>query len=125
MSPKMRGRFSLAIFGILLAGLVQPVRAQKPLAIYVLDFDTNIPGDNRDVAVNLTATIETAFSQRLADFKVLERRKLNEIVRQNKLEQDLHAITKGDRPSARLIKLSQADGYLLGELKDYRFGRAV
>ena len=103
MSPKMRGRFSLAIFGILLAGLVQPVRAQKPLAIYVLDFDTNIPGDNRDVAVNLTATIETAFSQRLADFKVLERRKLNELaslrrVPERRLPPDRGGSARGEMP---------------------------
>ncbi len=125
MSPQIKGWVSLAIFGILLAGRSQPVWAQNPLAIYVLDFDTNIPGDNRDVAVNLAQTIETAFLQRPADFRVLERRSLNEIVRQNKLEQDLHAVRKGDQPSAQFIKLSQADGFLHGELKEDRFGGVV
>src|SRR5437016_5534867 len=111
MSPQMRGRVSLAVFGILLAGFTQPVWAQNPLAIYVLDFDTNIAGENRTVAVTLATSIETAFSRRNADFRVLERRNLNEIVRQNKLEQDLYAVRRGDRPSARFIKLSHADGF--------------
>lgn len=125
MSPQMTGCAMLAILGILFAGPVSAAWAQKPLAIYVLDFDTNIIGENRAVAVNLATSVETAFSQRRADFKVLERRNLNELVRQNKLEQDLHAIRRGDRPSAQFIRLSQADGILQGELKADHLGGVV
>ena len=118
MSPQMKGWVSLAIFGILVAGLV--------LAIYVLDFDTNIAGENHVVAVSLATSIETAFSQRRADFKVLERRSLNEIVRQNKMERDLNALSKGERPSSQFIRqFSQADGVLRGELKDDHLGGVV
>src|SRR5882762_3727226 len=123
MSSQMMSRVLLAILGVFFAGLVPPAWAQNPLAIYVLDFDTNITGENRAVAVNLTTSIETAFSQRRGDFKVLERRSLNEIVRQYKLERDLNLLSRGDRPSPEFIRqFSQADGVLRGELKEDRLG---
>jgi tetratricopeptide (TPR) repeat protein len=126
MSSQMRGHALLVIFGILFAAYVPAAWAQKPLAIYVLDFDTNIAGENRVVAVNLATSIETAFSHRRTDFKVLERRTLQEIVRQNKLERDLNALSKGNRPSSQFIKqLSQADGVLRGELKEDHLGGVV
>ena len=126
MSSQMRRLISLAMFGMLSAGLVQPLWAQQPLGIYVLDFDTNIAGENRALAVNLATSIETAFSQRRTDFKVLERRSLNEIVRQNKMERDLSALSRGEPPSSQFIKqLSQADGVLRGELKEDHLGSVV
>lgn len=126
MSPQIRCRALLAILGVLFAGPVPAAWAQKPLAIYVLDFDTNITGENRSVAVNLATSVETAFSQRRTDFKVLERRSMNEIVRQNKMERDLNALSKGERPSLQFIRqFSQADGVLRGELKTDNLGGVV
>lgn len=126
MSPKMKVHFLLAIFGILVAGLVQPVSAQKLLAIYVLDFDTNIKGEHRTLAVDLATSIETAFSQRPV-FKIVDRRRVNDIIHQYRMERDLRAFARGEPSSPQFIKqmISQADAMLRGELNNDGLGSVI
>src|SRR5689334_14161600 len=125
ISSQKKRHVLFAVLGFFFAGLV-PAAAQKPLAIYVLDFDTNISGENRAVAARLTTSIETAFSQLHSDFKVLERRRLKEIIHQYKMERDLSLLSRGDRPSPEFIRhFSQADGVLRGELNEDHLGGVV
>jgi tetratricopeptide (TPR) repeat protein len=103
-----------------------PLQAAQPQAIYILDFDTNIAGENRSVAQDLSSAIETAFSRRRSAFRLLERRALNDIVSQGKMEKDLQALTRGEKPSAKFIdQLRGADGVLRGELKETRLDGVV
>ena len=101
-------------------------RAAQPLAIYVSDLDSNIAGENRLVAQYLSDAIETAFTRRRVAFRLLERRKYNEIIQRNKLEKDLQAFTRGGRPSDRLMEqLHEADGVVAGDLRETRLDGVV
>jgi hypothetical protein len=101
------------VFCTMAAGQTPP----KPLAIHVLEFDTTITGENRTVARDIAEAIETAFSRRRV-FRLLERKILNDLVRQNKMERDLQAVKAGQPPSKEFQQqFSGADGFVRGELK--------
>jgi tetratricopeptide (TPR) repeat protein len=92
---------------------------QKQMAVYVLDFSTNLKGDMQLVATDLTGAVETAFSRRRTAFRLLERRSFNDVVRQNGLEGDVKAILQGEKPSLKFIQKMQAanaDAFIRGEL---------
>ncbi len=93
----------------------------KPLTIYVADFDTNISGESRAVAKQLTEAIDTAFTRRSADFRVLERRKINDVIRANKLESDLRKFAGGGDASQKLrTQLPEIDAIVTGTLQETR-----
>src|SRR5436309_10413186 len=115
----MRSRTQFIIFWVLIVGFILPACAQRPLAIYVLDVNTNIKGDlAAELAENLTTSIQTAFSKYPADFKMLERSKLNEIAKQSKMEQNLKSFARGEPSSPQLSKqlFSEANAVLRGKL---------
>ena len=71
-----------------------------PLAICVLDFDTNLK-ENRSVASDLSTAMETALGKRRNVFRMVERKSVNEIVQRNKAEEQLKAFVRGEKPPAR------------------------
>lgn len=112
---------SVRALSLLLASLCpafgQPV-PPKPLAVYILEIETDVKGDFSKAAGQLTSALETAFTNHHA-FKVLERRNLSLIVKQNQLEKDLQAVLEGSPLSQRLVRHVQgADGFIYGELKN-------
>ncbi len=91
----------------------------RPIAVYVLDFQTDLKGENSSIAASMTKAVEAAFSKRREAFNVLSRRELTELIRQNKLEKDLHAVERGDRPSAGFSnQFRTAEGFVRGEMKN-------
>jgi hypothetical protein len=86
-------RALILLLASLCPALGQPV-PPKPLAVYILEIETDVKGDFSKAAGELTSALETAFTHRHA-FKILERGNLSLIVRQNQLEKDLHAVSKG------------------------------
>jgi hypothetical protein len=90
----------------------------KPMAVYVLDVDTNIKGEFSPVAPELTEALQTAFSEKHEVFNILERRHLDQLVRANQLEKDLDAISHGGTASAQFVRQIRADGFIRSELVD-------
>jgi tetratricopeptide (TPR) repeat protein len=89
------------------------------MPVYVLEFQTNLKGDNSSVAEGMTKAVETAFSNRRSAFNVLSRRELTQLVAQNKAESDLHAIERGEKPSAKFItQFRTAEGFVRGDMKN-------
>jgi tetratricopeptide (TPR) repeat protein len=85
-----------------------------PLAICVLDFDTNLK-ENRSVAGDLSTAMETALGKRRNVFRMVERKSVNEIVKQNKAEEQLKAFVRGDKPPAQLMQqLKGIDAFVRG-----------
>lgn len=106
------------LLAILLALACSYSSAANPLAIYILEIDTNIRGDFALAAPSMTLALEAAFSRKGTVFQVLDRRHLDLIVKENQLEKDLQAITHGEPASIPFARLVHADGFVRGELKD-------
>lgn len=103
---------------VLLGALNIPAWCAQPMAIYVSDLDTNITGEHKALGQDLANAIETALSARPKSFRVLERRKFNDVIRRQKLEKDLKALIGGAKASEELSRqLPGADGVVSGELK--------
>jgi cytochrome c-type biogenesis protein CcmH/NrfG len=116
-------RLKLSVVGLILSiGSHNHLRGQAPqkqLAVYILDFSTNLKGEMYTVATDMTGAVETAFSRRRSAFRLLERRSFNDIVRQNNLEGDVKAMLKGEKPSPKFIQKMEganADAFIRGEL---------
>ena len=103
-----------------------PAWGAQPLAIYVADLDTNIAGEHRSLAQDLSNAIETALSRRPKSFRLLERRKFNDVIRRQKLEKDVRALVNGGSASSELAsQLPGADGVISGELKNNQLGEVM
>src|SRR5260370_8701381 len=85
---------------------------RTPLAICVLDFDTNLK-ENRSVAGDLSTATETALGKRRTVFRRVERKGVKEIVKQNKAEERLVAFARGANPPATLMQHRKACPALL------------
>jgi tetratricopeptide (TPR) repeat protein len=124
----IRGRFACVALGaVLLRTMTVCAETPKlPIAVYVLEFQTNIIGDNRTVAHDLSLALETAVSKRRSQFRLLERKSLNEIVSQHKMEKELQSLSRGEKPSQQFIQqLSGADGVVRGEVRENRLDGVV
>ncbi len=122
----MRSPILAGLIGCLFLGQAAALKAAQPLTIFILDFDSNIAGENRSVAQDMAAAVETAFAKRHDAFKLLERRTMNEIVDRGKMEQDYQALARGQKPSAQFLEKDQcADGVLRGELNETRLDGVV
>ena len=89
-----------------------------PLAICVLDFDTNLK-ENRSIATDLSTAMETALGKRRNVFRIVERKSVNDIVKQNKAEDQLKQLVRGEKPPAQLMqKLKGIDALVRGEFSE-------
>lgn len=104
---------------VLAVPVLSVVSAQSPthrMAVYVLDFQTNLKGEYAIVAHDTSVAVDTAFTKRSEAFHVLERANLNVLVQQNKMEKDLQALVSGQRPSQRFLdQVEGANGFVRGE----------
>lgn len=89
---------------------------RKPISVYVLEVDTNIKGDFAAAAGSLTQALEAAFSKKSSTFLILERRRLNEIVKANQLEKELQTVLSGKSASVSFAQQVRADAFIRGEL---------
>jgi hypothetical protein len=119
------GQALFALFVILEPGFSQSAPAiqsgrspSTQMATYVLDVDTNIKGEFGSIAPQLTEALQTAFSEKRDVFKILERRHLDQLVRANRLEKDLQALSRGEPTSAQFVRQIRADAFIRGELVD-------
>jgi hypothetical protein len=117
----MSFRISCQAFSLLLV-LLAPCFSQSTsgtqIAVYVLAIDTNIKGEFSSVAPELTEALQTAFSDKSAAFKILERRHLDQLVKANQLEKDIQAISRGEPASPQFVRQVRADAFVRGELAD-------
>jgi len=88
------------------------------MAVYILDVDTNIKGEFGAVAPELTEALQTAFTAKSDAFNILERTRLDELVKANRLESDLDSMLHGGAPSSQFVHLVHADGFIRSELVD-------
>src|SRR5580765_2687265 len=93
-----------------------PIR--PPLSICVLEFDTNLK-ENRSVASDLSTGVETALGKRRNVFRIVDRKRFNDILKQNKAEEQLQQLARGEKPTALLMqKLKEIDAFVRGEFSE-------
>ena len=88
-----------------------------PLAICVLDFDTNLK-ENRSVASDLSTAMETALAKRRNVFHMVERKSVNEIVQRNKAEEQLKLLVRGEKAPQLMQQLKGIDALVRGVISE-------
>jgi len=114
----MRLFFSLALIGFPMRTCLPQQPPPRPIKVYLLGVDSDLKGEFSEAGRELTDALQTAFSSESGAFTLIDRTNLDELVKANRLEEDLDAVIHGGAPSPRLAHLALADGFIRSQLRD-------
>jgi hypothetical protein len=108
-------RFLSLIFLAALASCQLSAEPQnsRPIRLYVWDFKTNLVGEDRLRAQQLTTEFETVLIQS-QQYDVLERRNLASVIKQR--DEEVSLLEQLSPDNRRVLQLSKADGVVFGEV---------